>query len=216
MTNELLKLPDAGSTLAASIGNTLEELNLPVVRREIRCIAAALAVLESQWLEHALLRKVKGRTSLDTAAGHGDIRALCALISALLTEVLIIQPKACAELASSARDAESMSSLPQSQRAVQELGSRLDLDEEEISFLSVELLSNGGLRVGLQTVWGHPSAQNAVAAIGPGAVVEKKMPLGELQRMLGRSFDASIASSFILPPFQRKAFGPGGKRAWTL
>ena len=185
MTNELLKLPDAGSLLAKSMGDSLQELHLPSVHREIRSLASALGVLESQWLEHALLRFIKGRTSLDTAAGLGDNRALCALLSALLLEVVIIQPKACAQLAKAATDVETMTTLPQTQRAVHELCKRLMLDEEEASFLSIELLSNGGLRIGLQTAWGHPSAQSAVDAIGAGAVVDKKMPLGELQRLPG-------------------------------
>ena len=185
MTSELLKFPDAGSVLARSIGNSLEEVKLPSVQAEVRHIAAALGVLESQWLEHALLRQVQGRTSLDTAAGLGDIRALCALISALLTEVVIIQPKACAQLAREARHAQAMSTLPQAQRAIQQLCQRLGIHKQDMSYLSLELLSNGGLRVGFQTVWGHPTAQSAVEAIGAGAVVEKKMPLGELQRTLG-------------------------------
>ncbi|CAE7881493.1 unnamed protein product [Symbiodinium microadriaticum] len=182
MTNELLKLPDAGSLLAMSIGESLSEVHLPSVREEIRRLASALGVLESQWLEHALLRQIKGRTSLETAAGLGDIRALCALISALLNEVVIIQPKACAQLAGAVRHTEAMSTMPQTLRAVCELCKRMMISEEEARFLSVELLSNGGLRIGLQTVWGHPSAQRAVDAIGAGAVIEKKMPLGELQR----------------------------------
>eukprot|EP00439_Symbiodinium_sp_Y106_P075197 s125_g14.t2 len=182
MTTELLKLPDAGSLLAMSIGESLSEVHLPSVREEIRRLASTLGVLESQWLEHALLRQIKGRTSLETAAGLGDIRALCALISALLNEVVIIQPRACAQLAGAVRHTEAMSTMPQTLRAVCELCKRMMISEEEARFLSVELLSNGGLRIGLQTLWGHPSAQSAVDAIGAGAVIEKKMPLGELQR----------------------------------
>lgn len=181
LTNQLLQLPDAGLELVRAMCRVFSELpatpssggpacDAPL--QQIKCLARLLGGLESQKLEHMLLREgTTGQTSFDLAADQHDLRAFCVLILVLHGEVLTITADLQVALSgTSSKVPPSLemhlvaTELPLS-RCGQRLCQLLNLSPEHINELELRILQSGGFQVRLQPLLGHPTAQQALKAI---------------------------------------------------
>eukprot|EP00930_Biecheleria_cincta_P040327 TRINITY_DN27635_c0_g1_i1.p1 TRINITY_DN27635_c0_g1~~TRINITY_DN27635_c0_g1_i1.p1 ORF type:complete len:634 (-),score=128.71 TRINITY_DN27635_c0_g1_i1:100-2001(-) len=215
LTDELLRLPDAGLELVKAMCRVFSQHPIapssggPGYDAELKQIvrlARLLGGLESQRLEHMLLRQgSSGQTSFELAAQQHDLRAFCVLILLLYGERLTMTADLQVSLSGTITKpgfspvAHGHSTDRPLSRAGQRLCQVLNLSPEHLDILGLRLVQSGGFHVRLQPLLGSPTAQQALESLqnfGTGAIAEPRKPIQRLDKWQSAIATASLVFDF--------------------